>query len=295
MRVFLVDAFTRTPGAGNRAGVVREAGHLEAAEMQRIAAWVAASETAFVVSGPAEGRVRLRYFSPEKEIAFCGHATVAALHLLSEQGLLARQGECLLDCAAGSFRVELEPVDARRSRAWIVTPQYPWTPSPVPIETLMPLLGGTAQMVDRSLPVLFSGHSLFVPVARRGELWALFPRPGALAEATVAHGIQGVFLFTRETVEPGHAAQSRYFAPAVGIPEDPVTGSASGLLAVYLMTHGVLKGPGPGERLRARVEQGDAMGKPGRVELELLGEPSGGVRARIGGVAVTVLEGALSA
>ncbi|SEM09268.1 phenazine biosynthesis protein PhzF family [Stigmatella aurantiaca] len=295
MRVSIVDAFTRTPGAGNRAGVVLEAGHLEAAEMQRIAACVAASETAFAVSGPAEGRVRLRYFSPGKEIAFCGHATVAALHLLSEQGLLPRQGECQLDCAAGTLRVELEPVDARHSRAWIATPQYPWTPSPVPLETLMPLLGGTAQMVDGSLPVLFSGHSLFVPMARRDELWTLFPRTGPLAEATVRHGIQGVFLFTRETVEAGHAAQSRYFAPAVGIPEDPVTGSASGLLASYLVTHGVLKAPGPGQRLRARVEQGDAMGKPGRVDLEVLGDSAGESRVRIGGVAVTVLEGELRA
>ncbi|MDC0708867.1 PhzF family phenazine biosynthesis protein [Stigmatella sp. ncwal1] len=295
MRVSIVDAFTRTPGAGNRAGVVLEAEKLEAAEMQRIAASVAASETAFVVSPLAEGRVRLRYFTPVAEIGFCGHATVAALHVLSEQGVLARQGPCQLDCAVGTYAVELEPVDARHSRAWIVTPQSPWKDSPVPIEAVMPLLGGTAQMVDRSLPVQFTGHSLFVPITRRDDLWTLFPRTRPLVEATVPHGIQGVFLFTRETVDPGHAVQSRYFAPAAGIPEDPVTGSASGLLAVYLVTHGVLKGLRPGEALRARVEQGDAMGKPGRVDLELLGDAGAVSRARIGGVAVTVLEGELRA
>ncbi|ADO73254.1 PhzF family phenazine biosynthesis protein [Stigmatella aurantiaca] len=295
MRVSIVDAFTRTPGAGNRAGVVLEAAKLEAAEMQRIAASVAASETAFVVSAPAEGRVRLRYFSPVAEVDFCGHATVAALHVLSEQGLLARQGPCQLECSVGTYSVELEPVDAQHSRAWIVTPQTPWKDSPVPIETVMPLLGGTVQMVDRSLPVQFTGYKLFVPIARRDELWTLFPRSQPLVEATVPHGIRGVFLFTRETVDPQHAVQSRFFAPAFGIPEDPVTGSASGVLAVYLVTHGVLKAPRPGEVLRARVEQGDAMGKPGRVDLEVLGEAGAVSRARIGGVAVTVFEGNLRA
>src|SRR5512140_3791104 len=162
MQVSIVDAFTRTPGAGNRAGVVLDAAGLDAAAMQRIAAAVGASETAFVLSRPGEGAVRLRYFTPTDEIEFCGHATVASFHLLSERGLLARAGHFRLDCAAGTYDVDLEPVDARLSRVWIVTPQYPWRESPLPIEAVMPLLGGTVEMVDRSLPVLANGHKLFV-------------------------------------------------------------------------------------------------------------------------------------
>jgi PhzF family phenazine biosynthesis protein len=93
----------------------------------------------------------------------------------------------------------------------------------------------------------------------------------------------GYYVFTRETLEAKSITHARFFAPAVGVREDPVTGAASGPLAVYLVEQGLLRVPG-----RARVEQGDAMGRPGRVELEV-----GADGPRIGGVAVTVLEGRL--
>jgi len=72
-----------------------------------------------------------------------------------------------------------------------------------------------------------------------------------------------------------------------------VTGSAHGPLAAYLVNQGVLKLPEAGGLLRVRAEQGDAMGKPGRLELEVKGRPGGLERARIGGEAVTVIEGEL--
>ena len=90
-----------------------------------------------------------------------------------------------------------------------------------------------------------------------------------------------VFAFTRDTVEPESVVHGRFFAPAMGVREDPVTGAANGPLAAYLAQHGVLRAPA-----RARAEQGDAMGKPGRVDYDVTEE-----RARIGGFAVTVLTG----
>ncbi len=295
MQVSIVDAFTRTPGAGNRAGVVLDAAGLDIGAMQRIAAAVAASETAFVLSRPGEAAVRLRYFTPKNEIEFCGHATVASFHLLSERGLLQRSGQFRLDCPAGTYDVELEPVDARHSRVWIVTPQYPWRESPLPIEAVMPLLGGTVEMVDRSLPVLANGHKLFVPLRRRDDVWALAPRNEALVAAGQPHGIQGVFIFTRETKDASSVTHARFFAPGFGVAEDPVTGSAHGPLAAYLVNQGVLQLPEAGGLVRVRAEQGDAMGKPGRVELEVKGRPGALERARIGGAAVTVIEGELRA
>ncbi len=295
MKISIVDAFTRTAGAGNRAGVVLDATGLDEPTMQRIAAAVGAAETAFVLAPPSEGVVRLRYFTPSDEIDFCGHATVATFHLLSEHGLLARSGSYRLECPAGAFDVELEPVDARHGLVWIVTPQYPWRPSPLSLDFLIPLLGGTSQGVDSSLPVLASGHKLFVPLRRREDVWALAPRFEPLVAAMQPHGLRGVFAFSRETKEAGNATHSRYFAPGFGVPEDPVTGSAHGPLAEYLVHHGVLKLPQAGGLLRARGEQGDSMGKPGRVELEVKGRPGAIERTRIGGPAVTVIEGELRA
>lgn len=293
MQVSIVDAFTRIPGAGNRAGVVLDGSGLDTGAMQRIAAAVAASETAFVLSRKGDTVVSLRYFTPTSEIEFCGHATVASFHLLSERGVLPRAGTFRLECAAGTYEVELEPMDARHSRVWVVTPQYPWRESPLPVEAVMPLLGGTADMVERSLPVLANGHKLFVPLHRRADVWALAPKIDALVTALQPHGIRGVFAFTRETKDASSVTHARYFVPGFGIIEDPVTGSAHGPLAAYLVNHGVLQLPETGGTTHVRAEQGDAMGKPGRVELEVKGRPGALERVRIGGAAVTVIEGEL--
>lgn len=291
MQVTIVDAFTKTPGAGNRAGVVLDAAGLDAAAMQRIAATVGVSETAFLLSRPGERTVRLRYFAPLEEIPFCGHATVATFHLLAEQGVLGGPGAYRLECPVGTLDVEVE----QGGRVWISTPRVPFTESPVPLEKLMSLVGGTVEMVDRSLPVLRSGHRVLVPMLRREDVWSLAPRGGAIDAALRPHGMSGLYVFTRETREPGSVAHSRYFVPGAGIPEDPVTGSAAGPLGRYLVEQGVLALPAGGGTVRARIEQGDAIGKPGRVDVEITGRAGLPEKVRISGVAVTVLEGSLRA
>jgi PhzF family phenazine biosynthesis protein len=288
--VAIVDAFTRTAGHGNRAGVVVEASGLDDGAMRTVARAVAASETAFVL--PSDGGVKLRYFSPATEVDFCGHATVATFHLLVERGTLKAKGRYPLETAAGRLEVEIEPADGT-SRVWIATPRHPWTESPIPIDDLLRLLGGRRDMLDARLPVQRSGPKLYVPLARRDDLWALAPRWDELVEAGQVHGVRGVLAFTREAAEPGHVVQSRFFAPAMGVREDPVTGSANGPLGEYLVLHGVLALPHEGGTVRARAEQGDAMGKPGRADLEVTGAPGRVESCRVGGVAVTVMDGTL--
>jgi len=95
--IALVDAFTQTAGHGNRAGVVLDASALEPDAMRQAARAVAASETAFVTDRAA---LYLRYFTPTTEIPFCGHATVATLHLMREKGLLP-DGPIRFGCPAG--------------------------------------------------------------------------------------------------------------------------------------------------------------------------------------------------
>jgi PhzF family phenazine biosynthesis protein len=289
--VSIVDAFTRTAGHGNRAGVVVEASGLDDSAMRSVAQAVAASETAFVLP-TVEGDVKLRYFSPATEIDFCGHATVATFHLLVELGKLKAPGRYPLETAAGRLEVEVEVGDGT-PRVWIATPRHPWVESPIPIDDLLRLLGGNRGMLDPRLPVRRSGAKLYVPIARRDDLWALSPRWDELIEAGNVEDVTGVLAFTREAAEAGHVVQSRFFAPAMGVREDPVTGSANGPLGEYLALHGVLALPSEGGTVRARAEQGDAMGKPGRADLEVTGAPGRIERCRVGGVAVTVMSGTL--
>ncbi|NOK14648.1 PhzF family phenazine biosynthesis protein [Corallococcus exercitus] len=295
MQVHIIDAFTRTAGAGNRAGVVLDASALDVPTMQRTAAAVSASETAFLLSRPGDATVRLRYFTPVDEIPFCGHATVATFHLLAEKGLLKSPGTYTLECPGGTFAIELEPQGGRGTRVWITTPQPPVQPNPVALEALMATLGGTAAQVDPSLPVIRQGHRLVVPLRRLADLEALTPRGAAMNALLMPHGLRGVYLFTREAKEEGSVAQARYFVPGFGILEDPVTGSAAGPLAAYLAEHGSLRLPAEGGTVASRIEQGDTLGKPGRIDIQVTGRPGHIERARVGGVALTVMDATLLA
>jgi trans-2,3-dihydro-3-hydroxyanthranilate isomerase len=291
-RVAIVDAFTRTPGLGNRAGVVAGAAGLNEAAMRSIARAVAASETAFVLSVAGGADIRLRYFSPAAEVDFCGHATVATFHRLAEVGALSAPGRHTLVCNAGRLEVELEPADPGW-RIWIETPRHPWTESPFDRPTLMALLGGEEKMLEKSLPVRRSGPKIFVPLATRRDVWSLAPRWEEMEREGLRHGLWGFFIFSRETLEPGHVAHGRFFAPGKGVREDPVTGAANGPLGEYLVLNDVIPLPLSGGTARARAEQGDVMNKPGRIELEVNGAPGRIERTRIGGVAVTVMDALL--
>jgi len=290
--IAIIDAFTRTPGTGNRAGLAPDSAALDDAAMIRAASAVAASETAFVLPPPPGVDVRLRYFTPTDEIPFCGHATVATFHWLAEQKRLAVPGRYRLECPGGSLEIELERTDDG-VRVWMETPQFPFEDSPIPLKELVALLGGTWGVLDATLPVAQAGYRILVPVKRRADLWALLPRWDLLTPAIEAHGVRSVYVFTRDALDPGSIAHGRYFAPGFGIKEDPVTGSATGVFAGYLARNGVLSLPSAGGTVRARVEQGDVMGKPGRLDIEVTGSPTQVERARVGGFAVTILEGAL--
>lgn len=258
--------------------------------MQRLASAVAASETAFILEPPAGATHHMRYFTPAAEIAFCGHATVATFHWLVETGAV-KPGQHMLHCPAGRVPIEIEAMDGGGVRVWMGTPLYPWEPSPIAGATLTGLLGGSQAMRDSALPLERAGKNVYVALSKRSDLTALQPRWDDLVAEGGRHGIGGFYVFTRDAAEPGSVTQGRYFAPAFGIREDPVTGSASGPLAEYLARHGVITlGNGP---VRVRAEQGDAMGKPGRVDLEVAGAAGKVDSVRVGGAAVTVLEGSL--
>jgi trans-2,3-dihydro-3-hydroxyanthranilate isomerase len=283
--VALVDAFTRTAGQGNRAGVVVNPPPLDNAGRLAVARAIAASETAFVEVRDGGASLWLRYFTPTTEVPFCGHATVATFRYLADLGRLAWPGFFSFECGAGRHDVEVERAEDG-IRVWLTTPHFPWTENPVATESLMRILGGTTRMLDTGLPIQQAGPKLFVPIASRQDLFALQPR----WEELIGIGLN-VFAFTTDVIEPDSIAHGRFFAPKEGIREDPVTGAANGPLAVYLTNNGVIRLPRSGGVVRVRAEQGDAIGKPGRVDLEITGAGTKIERVRIGGLATMVLTG----
>jgi PhzF family phenazine biosynthesis protein len=261
MRLFQVDAFTDAAFRGNPAAVCLLGGPADPAWMQAAANEMNLSETAFVE--PRAGAYGLRWFTPAAEVALCGHATLASAHVLYENGL-AGAGEAIrFESASG-------PLTARRDNGMIALdfPARPAAPVPPP-PGLLDALGvsdpvWTGRGEDDDLVVL----------AEETAVTSLAPDIPRLAGT----GSRGVIV-TAPAARPDADFVSRFFAPAVGIAEDPVTGSAHCTLAPYWS-----------ERLgRAELTGYQASARGGVVRVRAAGD-----RVTLSGHAVTVFSGHLT-
>ncbi len=289
---WLVDSFTTEPFRGNPAGVVLEAADLSADTMRLIAREVGASETAFVFPPSAPGAdLVLRWFTPNCEVPFCGHATLATMHILAETGRYAPPRELTLETLSGLLQARLCPRDEGGCTPMVQTPTPAFEPSPIAAEELAEALLTSAENLRTDLPLSRDGMHLFVPFRHLETLLNLCPDLRLLSRLGLEHEITGFACFTTATVDAGSSWHMRFFAPGLGVNEDPVTGAAQGPMAVYLLEQGLLSA-GPGESGRWTGEQGDALERRGRVLVEVALDADGHARqVCIGGSAVTVLHG----
>ena len=158
-------------------------------------------------------------------------------------------------------------------------------------DRLLAILGLTpAALGSGPVQIVSTGHSkLLVPLADRALLDGIVTDFAALAAFSAEIGCNGFYPFTTVDPDPGADAHGRMFAPAIGIPEDPVTGNANGPLGAYLLHHGLAE-PDVGGRLDIRAIQGERMGRPGSVQVEAWRGPAGSIEVRIAGEAVIVFE-----
>ncbi len=296
LAILQVDAFTRTPLAGNPAGVVLDAAGLSEAEMRAIAAEIAAPETGFLTPAAEPGAdFGLRWFTASgAEVTFCGHATVAVVHALAEAGRLAGS-RVTFRTLGGLLPATLSP-SPDGPVIWL-EPAPPRLdlhrdPPEKRLTALREALGlRDGEPGDWAPLALTPERDLLIPVAGLHVLKSLapdLPRVGALGRAGA---IRGFCLVARGGFDPGSLTHSRFFAPHYGIPEDPVTGSVHASLAVWLWQAGVLAADSGVAAFGA--EQGDFLGRPGRLQVELHLADGRPARVRVGGHAVTALAGTL--
>lgn len=292
IRIKQVDAFTLEPHTGNPAGVVMDGDVLSEAHMQRVAREMSVSETAFVLSSSKPGAdLKIRWFTPTNEVPLCGHATVASFHALAEEGRFGMKADGTfsfhVETASGILPVTVEK--AKQSTTVMFGMKIPVFEKASHLKIdLLRVLNITMTEFETEVPVLRHDY-LYVPVKRLHTLFTMKPNFLAIANFLSTRTLQGMCVFTLETIERESAVHSRFFAPHQGINEDPVTGSAHGPLAVLLYEAGVVRGDG--ERCVLQGEQGDAMGRRGRVAVELFLKDEKPASVMVGGGAVTVLEG----
>lgn len=255
----LVDAFTRFAFRGNTAGVCIPDGPADAAWMQQVAAELKHSETAFLF--PEQEKWNLRWFTPAKEVELCGHATLAAASVLYSTGRVPGSRAIVFTTLSGDLTV-------RKDGDWISMdfPSEPPAPS-VPVPGLGQALG---------VEPLYTGRNRFdilVELPLADDVCSLEPDMAALLPIH-ARG----FIVTAASDIPDIDFVSRFFAPSVGVPEDPVTGSAHCCLAPYW-----------GEKLKKTEMTGfQCSGRGGSVRVKLAGN-----RVILSGHAVLVFSGTL--
>ncbi len=269
-RITQVDAFTAEPFRGNPAGVCIMAGAAESEWMQAVAREMNLSETAFV--HPHGDAFDLRWFTPAVEVNLCGHATLASAHVLWTEGHLEQSRPAVFHTRSGVLTCMLEPAMAVSAggHPWIRMdfPARPAEPAEPPAG-LLEALGVVAVSVGRNV------DDYLVELAGEDEVLAVRPNMHALGEVD-ARGV----MVTARALQPPFDFVSRFFAPRVGVPEDPVTGSSHVCLAPFWAA-----------RLgRPELVGYQASARGGVVRVEVQGD-----RVLLSGQAVTVLEGELRA
>jgi trans-2,3-dihydro-3-hydroxyanthranilate isomerase len=293
----VLDVFTDQRFGGNPLAVVLEADGLDTRRMQTIAREFNLSETVFVLrpQNPAH-TARVRIFTPAAEVPFAGHPTVGTGALLAELrgAAAAGNGEALvvLEETIGIVRVGVRLRTNAAPFAEFDAPRRPEDGGPAPpaeqLAAALRLIPGEIGFENHRATKFGAGNSfLFVPVASLEAMAKAQVAPQHWAGALKGQGVLGAFLYCRQTVHTTASFHARMFAPEMGVPEDPATGSAAAAFAGVIHRFDEL----PDGLHKRMIEQGYEMGRPSHISLAL--EVEGGKlgSVRIGGHAVRVAEG----
>jgi PhzF family phenazine biosynthesis protein len=257
--IFQVDAFTEEPFKGNPAGVCLLSGPAEAAWMQNVAAEMNVAETAFPLA--EGGGFRLRWFTPKVEVKLCGHATLATAHILFERGILAPDREARFQTLSGLLT-------ARREGGLIELDFPARPPFPNPPEWADAVVGALG---IKPVYIGMSAEDVLFEASDEDTVRAIQPDFATL-RSLPARGV----IVTSRSSDKRFDFVSRFFAPAVGVDEDPVTGSSHTVLVPYWA----------GRLGKKSFTAYQASARGGVLHLRLDGN-----RVRIAGRAVTVIEG----
>jgi trans-2,3-dihydro-3-hydroxyanthranilate isomerase len=272
-RYTLIDVFTDVPLAGNQLAVFTDARAIPERLLQPLVRELNFSESVFVLPAASGGHARLRIFTPAREIPFAGHPVLgAALVLAAGVGL----AELRLETGSGTIPVRIEREGPRPVAGFMSQP----VPTVAAHDDPAPLFAALG--VERSeLPVQIYDNGLrhvFVALPSPAAVAALAPDLGALRRL----GPIGVNCFA----PAGPGWKTRMFDPAMGVNEDPATGSAAGPLALHLARHGRIRFGEPIE-----IAQGEELGRPSRLLAKVEGTAEKVVRIEVGGAGVIVARG----
>ena len=277
-----VDVFTSVPFKGNPVAVVLDGNSLSTQAMQAIAGWTNLSETTFVCTPTdACADYRLRIFTPRSELPFAGHPTIGSAHAVLRYGLKPKTaGRLIQECGKGLVTLAL---DDRRLFLSLPKPQLRDVPA-LQLDAMSAALGISASTVHAKAVIDVGVVWITLQLDSARAVTRLEPDLACIAAAT-PRGVAGVTVFGLTPAGGEVQLEVRSFAPAEGVPEDPVCGSGNGCVAALVKRDRLLAGP------TYVASQGGCVGRDGRVEVRFADDDT----IWLGGQAVTCVEGTLRA
>ena len=299
-RFYTADVFTNEAFGGNPLAVFPDAEGLSEAEMQRIANEFNLSETVFALPPEEAGHAkRLRIFTPYHELAFAGHPTVGAAVVLASIGAIdcdATQTSIIFEEGIGPIPVTIRTAAGVATYAQFSVAQLPaFGPPAPPPDVVAAALSLSAEDLDLDATPIQTASCgtpfMFVPVRHLAAVERVRVNQTALDQLPSNDWTSHFYVYTRETATPDAHAHARMFAPAMGIAEDPATGSAAAALAgVLALTETRSAGV-----LRWRIEQGFEMQRPSFIDVEADLQDDVITAVRVGGQAVMISQGEMVA
>ncbi|AQQ52400.1 PhzF family phenazine biosynthesis protein [Planococcus lenghuensis] len=290
----LIDVFTDQPFGGNQLAVFQPEAELPKELMQKIARELNLSETVFLYPAANQENTRkLRIFTPKMELPMAGHPTIGAAFVLADTAPgLPHTGmvSWMFEEQVGVLSVTVHRKDGGTIRTEMKQP-VPGFEEPFQDRQLAAhLLSVTEEDLHESRPVqtVSSGVPfLYIPLRSLDAVKRISFRLDVWEQQF--SGLD-IFAFATETVHSDSSVHSRMFAPAMGIPEDPATGAASGPLGAYLTRHGIIPFNDMGIA-RIRSEQGIELGRPSFIDITIAKSGNGIKEVTIGGQSVVIGKG----
>ena len=284
---YQVDVFSNELFGGNPLAVFLRGKDFKETQLQQVAREMNLSETTFIFppSNP-QADFDIRIFTPEKEIPFAGHPTLGTAYVLSHTGLVpSTKKDLILNFKAGVNPVTLEENDRifMIQSSAIILQTFP------DMERVAFCLGLNVNNIKSDLPIqsVSTGFPvLIVPINSLRAIQRIILNLPLLKELLEEVEVEMIYPFTRETVNFGNSVHARGFAPFIGIPEDPATGSAAGALGYYLNDKNL-------EEKEFLIEQGFEIKRSGNISVNITNTEGNKNIIRVGGKIKPVFKGSL--
>lgn len=287
IKVLHYDAFSTKPDKGNPAGVVLNADYLSEDEMQQIAYKVGFNETVFVLNSE-KADLRLRYFTPGHEISLCGHATMGSLFCMKTRGLLGDSKIIQIETNVGILPIEFDHVDAKLMIK-MKQDQPKFVSFNGNVEMLAESIGMRKDDLDLTKPIVYGSTgawTLIIPVKNLRSFQEMKPKNNMFPNILVENPKASVHPICFETYSENALMHARHFSsPYSGTIEDPITGTASGVMGAYYLTYINQEM----DSIEFTVEQGQEIDKDGEVQVKVIRNISN-MDVFISGTAVFVKE-----